>query len=453
MLRYKIDPFIDNEKIKEENMIIKEILKEMITVKLEMLFFADGTREWIEDYTETPQMGQEFSNHIVNAILSQNWKNEKIPEKRRFTQDYELENKIIDIYNLLDINFCYYKNILNYSNLSSLVYFIASKPLQFLKDILGTYSELYSEYKPYHEIICPRFIVSIYEKEEDMYTTSMVVKVIHNQYIKTQIHIHIHKNIHYILSKYLKNEPELRNSSILLHSFASDVFGSDEWFTNPLHSMANIMKANNIRYSLVQKDEYIETPGIKNFIRNVCGISMAGYSDTYTIVKTNDMRDIWKHNLSIIKIVKHEYITSKITTNELDNFKQFLQYQQFPQQPTIQYYLPTSSQNQQHQQISQQLSTQSYLPTPENQAHQQFPQPPIQSYLPVTENQAHQQFHQPPIQSYLPTPENQAHQQVSTQYYLPTKIQNQTYNQYGGNTNFDKYIKYKEKYINTKYQK
>jgi hypothetical protein len=73
-----------------------------------------------------------------------------------------------------------------------------------------------------------------------------------------QTHFFITKNIFYLFYNFIMKQPrqQLPNSSILLHSFASCVFGNDRWCTAPIGRMSEILKASNLHYNLIGPEKW-----------------------------------------------------------------------------------------------------------------------------------------------------------------------------------------------------
>ena len=119
--------------------------------------------------------------------------------------------------------------------------FVCLKSLDFFINTIGVLDEQRSVLgTPY--VDCDIYYVCLYE---DNIPVVSIFIFLFKQY-KQQAHFYIVKELDYSLRKLIEGKPELKNSSILLHSFAAFIFNSDYFFTNPLSSMVEIFKHNNI---------------------------------------------------------------------------------------------------------------------------------------------------------------------------------------------------------------
>ena len=103
-------------------------------------------------------------------------------------------------------------------------------------DQIGVLGSQYSSH-------CDIYYVCLYE--DNILVVSIFVFLF--KLYKQQAHFFIVKELDYSLKKFMEGQPELKNSSILLHSFAAYIFNSDQFFTHPLPSMVEIFQRNNIK--------------------------------------------------------------------------------------------------------------------------------------------------------------------------------------------------------------
>jgi hypothetical protein len=188
----------------------------------------------------------------------------------------ELNQKLKIVNNLISINKNYenqdYKNELK--NISetgltdeTIIDFITKK-----NKIFNDINILYNEQIRFMELLqhpskekCKNIYYFYIEDETTKkIIISMFVSVHHDPY-KIQTHFYIVKDINYIIDKYIAKQPELKDSSILLHSFASDSFAPDSvesyyWCTSPLVYMKEILKSKNIGIvNSIENDEGVDT--------------------------------------------------------------------------------------------------------------------------------------------------------------------------------------------------
>lgn len=138
--------------------------------------------------------------------------------------------------------------------------------------------------------------------------------------LKEQMHFYIVKKFSTMIKYYL-NDIHINGSeklSILLHSFAADMFNSTNWYTSPIGKMVDILNDKNI---VVIRQENYEHNGIKLFdvIKNnlinekykdcihATKLGSFGAKETY-IIQSNSMNFIWIKN----KIVKQVYTDDKM---------------------------------------------------------------------------------------------------------------------------------------------
>jgi len=96
------------------------------------------------------------------------------------------------------------------------------------------------------------YYVAIYLRDKTSpHRTKLIISMFVAVYpeLKTQQHFFITKSPYYYLYECLGLDSitPLRNSSILLHSFASSLFGSTEWCTAPIESMTKILEAQGFK--------------------------------------------------------------------------------------------------------------------------------------------------------------------------------------------------------------
>lgn len=131
------------------------------------------------------------------------------------------------------------------------------------------------------------YYVSMYS--DDRLVISMFVA--NYPHIKSQVHYYIVKDLYYFLWEFLQKiglqekQPKIKNSSIRLHSFASDLFGNKEWCTSPLASMGKILKAKGFKSKKAGKPIVIEL-----LMKTKCKIRES-VSVCYNI---NQFKNIWK---------------------------------------------------------------------------------------------------------------------------------------------------------------
>lgn len=202
--------------------------------------------------------------------------------------------------------------IFNYgpNYVEKIITFVALKKIQYLKDIKGIFSELTKEYVDLYDKNCIRYYVNITSMDTKVEIISMIVKV--NVKSKMQIHMDIHKHLQYVLLYFFNDIPELKFASILLHSFASEIFNSEVWFTCPLESMAYILEQFKIPYKTLPAGEFRET---SDWYKNskLCQISMLCPGGLQYFIKTADMKNIWRNDVTVIKENENTYITSEQT--------------------------------------------------------------------------------------------------------------------------------------------
>jgi hypothetical protein len=175
-----------------------------------------------------------------------------------------------------------------FTSYTALFQFVMNTDVKYLTDLRGVYSECELEYSSRGGVDCTRYHVGISDSNREIIT--MMVKV--NEQSASQIHIFIQKSIQYTLFQHFNDKKQLRNSSILLHSFASWAFGSDVWFTCPLESMATILQRSNIPYTTASQDESRER--YPWFTHGICGNSMGSCpAKRHFFIETREMRDIW----------------------------------------------------------------------------------------------------------------------------------------------------------------
>ena len=204
-----------------------------------------------------------------------------------------------------------------------LLEFIAKRDFMYFLDMKQIYTGINQECEAEDSKYCIRYHVSIsdnYDKDEYyLEVISMIVKV--NEESKNQIHMHIHKNIQNTLYQYFKGV-KIPSLAILLHSFASDYFKSDTWFTCPLGSMSKILDKQKIPYKTISTDKPLinEYQWVNNAY--VCGINMGSCpGNLIYFIKTVDMSGIWKKSVIVTNIDKYTYVTNKKTWFDVTDFK------------------------------------------------------------------------------------------------------------------------------------
>lgn len=211
------------------------------------------------------------------------------------------------------------ENIIKYTQLeidtNTIIKFIFERKLDFLLELESVYNEQLKELKRNNEK-CDNFYVSIYDGK--MMVISFFVFVIKE--MKSQIHLFIAKNIKYVLIKYINKEAELKNASILLHSFASYFFEMDAWMTKPYQIMIDILNANKIPATCIEMEKISEDPKIKNIFTTLLSQKPECWptdkfeqiKGKFCIVNTNDMKDIWLSKQSIKDITKEKLSNDEI---------------------------------------------------------------------------------------------------------------------------------------------
>jgi hypothetical protein len=136
----------------------------------------------------------------------------------------------------------------------SLSDFINSKNLSFWQILRQVHSEqlmVQTINKQMLDICRNIYHVSLMYRNERM--ISMYISLLPQ--IREQIHFFIVKNVFYLFYSFIVKQQQLPNSSILLHSFASCIFGNDRWCTSPIGSMNDILTASGLVYRPMDMSE------------------------------------------------------------------------------------------------------------------------------------------------------------------------------------------------------
>ena len=242
-----------------------------------------------------------INKKLLNSVLEQNIIREKI----------ELVEKLIEfsknpaiITNINDISEETIKIFLKkYSSI-----------LEQMKIVLGEQFTLLNMPKEQCNNI---FRVSLYNHDD--LVISMFISTYSDIYsniypnIKAQTHFYIVKDIYYLLL----DKPEIRASSMLLHSFACDVFDSDYWCTSAVGNMEAILK----KFNVVIKNDFLPIMSSRLDQENRSKDGLAGRSrkgrspppycyirdNVRDCIKSDDsMKGFWKKELYDIKIIKIE---------------------------------------------------------------------------------------------------------------------------------------------------
>lgn len=213
-----------------------------------------------------------------------------------------LESFNAELINAIKIYLIYFPNVENL--MDKFIQFISKTNYQIFLDYKSVYTEQLIEWKTVRSEKCDRYYVELYENNTQV--ISMFVWKLHFDEYLLQKHFSIVKNILYSLNKFVISQREIPNSSILLHSFASTLFNSVQWYTSPMSSMAGILKKQNIKF----KEFDSEDPYITNYLKQEsqyfqnCVISRT--SGFFVFVDINDMKNLWLEGYEIIKSDKNE---------------------------------------------------------------------------------------------------------------------------------------------------
>lgn len=111
------------------------------------------------------------------------------------------------------------------------------------------------------------------------------------------MHFYIIKNLFYVIKKFMQELQELKESSLLLHSFASDLFGSKYWCTLPLTSMSDILLSKKINLITLENNPDLIKDFIKLLIDEQKKRTNCYVKDTVnTCIDVNDIKNLWKQN-------------------------------------------------------------------------------------------------------------------------------------------------------------
>ena len=228
--------------------------------------------------------------------------------KKNLNVDVELAilNKKIDIIDILmkkEVNMVEKVNSIFNTN------FDENKLVDFIKLNEKSFDIIKQVYREQYMIInSPKvkcnniYRVSMYNN--DMLVISMFISVYPD--IQSQMHFYIIKDILYLLNQY----PNIKNSSILLHSFASDLFNSQYWCTSPLDNMKQIL----LKHGVVFRDDLVQ-----GFMKRIALENVGGRRDkplcfvrdyVNTCIDTNSIKSFWNKNMYTIShdIEKDNYL-------------------------------------------------------------------------------------------------------------------------------------------------
>jgi hypothetical protein len=331
MLIYKVKPLtadLSAERLKyiqRDNQLIQTLTKIKTTMIYIKLFSQD---DYVSDRLKT------FYATELCGIDKLTF--DRIIEKNKVSDDEEkrMQNRK---YSFIDLHLTYFCDFLKecveqllfplsknqkdpITNYVKLLDFVAKNPLHYFLDMEVICRELTRAYESEESEVCSRYQVSISDQKDDTYyfeNIYMIVRV--NKESKSQIHIDIHKNIQNTLYQFF-NGLKTPSLSILLHSFASEYFGSEVWFTCPLASMANILKKEGILYKTepnYDDNENFQQPLEKLYPwvynNRVCSDSvLVCPGGLHYFIKTADMLGIWKKSVQVTLIDQYTFVTNQI---------------------------------------------------------------------------------------------------------------------------------------------
>lgn len=226
------------------------------------------------------------------------------------TCDISSELKYPALYNFHNFNlelFDFYLNkiseLIKINNPEKIFEFACLKNTRYFTGFIGVTYEQKMELNTRRPDNCSRYLVNLYQ--EDILVINMFVFLFEK--FQEQSHFFIVKNMYYILTCFANNKPEIRNSSILLHSFAAFIFNSESIYTVPIENMIKILDLNKIPF--IKKYD----PELLNKLKiNYPGCFTTKLeSDEIYFIKTEDIKYKWlANNLfeNIKKLAVPEYI-------------------------------------------------------------------------------------------------------------------------------------------------
>ncbi len=123
---------------------------------------------------------------------------------------------------------------------------------------------------------------------------------------KMQNHQFIVKNIDNVI----RGNTTLKRSSIVLHSFASDIFGNEYWYTTPIGNMGNILENFVGEENIQNSDNDVKNRHNKN------GTVCTSLSPNIQVTITPKLKEYWRNKETYKRGPSHKY---DIEINELSN--------------------------------------------------------------------------------------------------------------------------------------
>ena len=265
--------------------------------------------DWLQDPTGYEQSisPEILNNYKYKNIILSNFKREpdqisNIGFPECFSElDLNLE-KISKLTGLPDID-------------QKIILFVCQKPYRYFRNTCSVFREQLEALGNRYDH-CNRNYICLYENNN--LVISMFVFVFEKD--KQQAHFYIVKELFYSLEKFVNGQPELQNSSILLHSFAAYIFNSDQFFTQPMASMVEIFQRNNINTAEpATPEEKVKWDKIIKDNR-----TCYPFLEITHIYSTADIKFKWLTNFPFDKIINeidHIFFVPKILKGGASNYK------------------------------------------------------------------------------------------------------------------------------------